>query len=286
MQDWLNILVRSFALFFGVLVIVRIMGKRHPLRMTPFYYVMYTFIAITTALIATNIVTNVVFGLIALGSWAMLAVVLDYAALKSKMVHDLVNGRETVLIKQGKIMEENLSQVRMTGEELLRELRAKNVFNLADVEFALLETTGEINVLPKSDKIPVTPRHLERKVAPQSEPQTVIYDGNILDEPLAALGLNARWVRTELEKTGVALENVFIGQADSDGELYLDLFDDAIQLPQSKVKELLYAALEKSQAELVSYAYETQNEQAKAMYQKNAGRLKRVLENLRPYLLR
>ncbi|MFA7215991.1 MAG: DUF1657 domain-containing protein, partial [Bacillota bacterium] len=69
-------------------------------------------------------------------------------------------------------------------------------------------------------------------------------------------------------------------------ELYLDLFDDAIQLPQSKVKELLYAALEKSQAELVSYAYETQNEQAKAMYQKNAGRLKRVLENLRPYLLR
>ncbi|MDD3851987.1 MAG: DUF1657 domain-containing protein, partial [Bacillota bacterium] len=133
---------------------------------------------------------------------------------------------------------------------------------------------------------PVTPRHLERKVAPQSEPQTVIYDGNILDEPLAALGLNARWVRTELEKTGVALENVFIGQADSDGELYLDLFDDAIQLPQSKVKELLYAALEKSQAELVSYAYETQNEQAKAMYQKNAGRLKRVLENLRPYLLR
>lgn len=286
MQDWLNILVRSFALFFGVLVIVRIMGKRHPLRMTPFYYVMYTFIAITTALIATNIVTNVVFGLIVLGSWAMLAVVLDYAALKSKMVHDLVNGRETVLIKQGKIMEENLSQVRMTGEELLRELRAKNVFNLADVEFALLETTGEINVLPKSDKIPVTPRHLERKVAPQSEPQTVIYDGNILDEPLAALGLNARWVRTELEKTGVALENVFIGQADSDGELYLDLFDDAIQLPQSKVKELLYAALEKSQAELVSYAYETQNEQAKAMYQKNAGRLKRVLENLRPYLLR
>ncbi|MDD2574640.1 MAG: DUF421 domain-containing protein [Firmicutes bacterium] len=286
MQDWLNILVRSFALFFGVLVIVRIMGKRHPSRMAPFFHVVYTFIAITAALIATNIITNVVFGFIALGSWAVLMLLIDYAALKSKMAHDLVNGRETVLIKQGKIMEENLSQVRLTGEELLRELRAKNVFNLADVEFALMETTGEINVLLKSDKTPVTPHHLERRVAPQSEPQTVIYDGNILDEPLAALGLNARWVRTELEKTGVALENVFIGQADSDGELYLDLFDDAIQLPQSKVKELLYAALEKSQAELVSYAYETQNEQAKAMYQKNAGRLKRVLENLRPYLLR
>ncbi len=254
--------------------------------MTPFYHVVYTYIAITAALIATNIIANVVFGLIALVSWAVLVLLVDYAALKSKMVHDLVNGRETVLIKQGKIMEENLSQVRFTGEELLRELRAKNVFNLADVEFALLETTGEINVMLKSDKIPVTPRHLERRVAPQSEPQTVIYDGNILDEPLAALGLNAHWVRTQLEKAGVALENVFIGQADSNGELYMDLFDDAVQLPQSKVKELLYASLEKSQADLASFALETQNDGAKAMYQDNAERLKKVTENIKPYLLR
>ena len=87
-------------------------------------------------------------------------------------------------------MEENLKRARMTGEELLRELRRKNIFNLSDVEFALLETTGEINAMLKSDKVPVTPRHLEWQVAPQSEPQTVIADGNILDQPLANIGLN------------------------------------------------------------------------------------------------
>ena len=87
-------------------------------------------------------------------------------------------------------MEENLKRARTTGEELLRELRRKNIFNLSDVEFALLETTGEINAMLKSDKVPVTPRHLERKEAPQSEPQTVIADGNILDQPLANIGLN------------------------------------------------------------------------------------------------
>ena len=62
-----------------------------------------------------------------------------------------MNGKGTVLIK-GKIMEENLLKARITGEELLRDLRTKNVFNLADVEFALMESNGEINVLMKSDK--------------------------------------------------------------------------------------------------------------------------------------
>jgi uncharacterized membrane protein YcaP (DUF421 family) len=286
MQDWINILVRSAGLFFIVLVIVRIIGKRHPLRITPFFNVVYSVISLIAALISVNIIRNVVFGLIALGVWAALPVILDYLALKSKVIHDLVNGKEAVLIKQGKIMEENLNRARLTGEELLRELRAKNVFNLSDVEFAILETTGEINVLLKSDRLPVTPRHLERKVAPLSEPQTVIADGNILDEPLANIGLNRQWVMTELEKAGVALENVFLGQVDSYGELYLDLFDDAVQLPQTKVKELLYAALEKCQADLTAFSLETQNEQAKAMYEKNAERLKTVLENIRPYLLR
>jgi uncharacterized membrane protein YcaP (DUF421 family) len=286
MQDWLNILIRSAALFFVALVLVRVMGKRHPVRITPFFFVVYTVISLIVSLISVNIITNAVFGMIALGVWTGLAIAIDYLALKSKMVHDFINGKEAVLIKQGKIMEDNLSRSRLTGEELLRELRAKNVFDLADVEFAVLETTGEINVLLKSDKKPVSPHHLEWKVVPRSEPHTVISDGNILDEPLADLGLNRHWVMTELQKSGAALENVFLGQVDSSGELYLDLFDDAVQLPQAKAKEMLYAAIEKSQADLTAFSLETENGQAKAMYSKNAGRLKTVMEKLKPYLLR
>lgn len=286
MQGWLNILIRSVALFFALLVLVRVMGKRHPSRVTPFYHGVYTYIFVITALVATSTVSKAIFGAIALLSWIVLVIALDYAILKSKMVHDLVYGRETVLIKQGKVMEENLNQVRLTGAELLRELRSKNIFNLTDVEFAVLENTGEINVMLKSDKKPVSPHDLERKVAPQSEPRVVIYDGNILDEPLTDLGLNVHWIRAQLEKTGTALENVFIAQADSNGELYLDLFDDAVRLAQPKVKELLYASLYKSYGDFTSFALETQNEQAKTMYQRDAERLKAVTENLRPYLLR
>lgn len=286
MKDGIEILLRSAALFFLVLLLVRIMGKRQIARMTPFHFISYSVIAILTALISANIIRNIAFGFISLGVWVLFSIALDYLSLRSKLLHDLINGRETILVKQGKVMEENLKQLRFTGEELLKELRFKNVFNLADVEFAVMESTGEMNVLLKSDKKPLTPYDLGKKVAPKSSPQTVILDGNIVDESLSNMGLNQRWLKTQLEGMGVSLDNVFIGQVDSSGDLYVDLFDDSIQIPEPKVKEMLYANLEKSQADLLTFSLETENKQAKSMYAADAEKLQKVLENLEPYLLR
>lgn len=286
MQMWLQILIRAVSLFFIILIAVRLIGKRNISRMTPFYFISYIAVAVLAALISANIITNQALGFIALGVWIILPAGLEYLSLKSKYFHDLIQGKETVLIKHGKIMEENLLKTRLTGEELLKELRSKNVFSLADVEFAVMETTGDVNVFLKSDKKPVTPHDLTQKVAPLAEPQTVILDGNILDEPLGSLGLNKEWMRIQLENMGVSLDNVFVGQVDSSGDLYVDLFDDSVELPQPKVKEMIYANMEKSQASLLTYSLETEDETAKLMYEKNAGKLKQLMEKLEPYLLR
>lgn len=286
MLGWIEIFLRSASLFFLSLIVVRILGKRHPLKMTPFAFISYLVIGIISALISLNIIESFVFGIIALLTWAGLFIILDYASMKSKTFHDLVFGRESILIKDGKVLEENLSKERLTAEELLSALRTKNAFSLADVEFAIMESTGDINVFLKSDKKPVTPHDLEKKVAPQSVPQTVILDGNIMLEPLSNLGLNKEWLQVELEKLGANLNNVFIGQVDSTGTLYVDLFDDMIKAPDSQVKELLYANIEKCYADFLSYSLETNNESAKNMYSQNADKLKNMLNKLRPYLLR
>ena len=286
MQQWIQIVLRSASLFFLLLILTRLMGKRNITRMTPFRFVSYIVAAVIAALLSVNLIENLSFGLLALGVWVLFPIALEYLSIKSKMVHDLINGKETVLIKHGKIMEESLLQTRLTGEELLRELRSKNAFTLADVEFAVMEDTGDINVLMKSDKQPLSSFGLGKKVAPQAEPQTIILDGTILNEPLFSLGLNKEWLGIQLESTGVSLDNVFIGQVDSSGDLYLDLFDDSVELPQPKVKEMLYANFEKVQADLMSFALETQNETAKKMYSEHAGTLKQLMEKLEPYLLR
>lgn len=286
MPQALVILLRSLLMFLITFVLARILGKRQPSRMTSFGFVAYVVLAVMTVLISLNIVTNLLFGLIALAVWVLLPVALDYLAIKSKWLHDVYYGRETILVKQGKVMEENLIQARWTAEELLRELRSKNVFSVSDVEFAVLEATGDVSVLPRSDKKPVSAHDLGQKIAPQSEPQTVILDGNILDEPLASMGLNRQWLNTQLEKQGLSLDNVYIGQVNSVGEIYFDLFDDAIQVPAPKVRETVYASLEQVQANLAAYALETQDEGAKFMYAGNAAKLADILRRLEPFLLR
>lgn len=286
MQSWVIVLLRTILLFFLTLLISRVMGKSSLSKATPFKFISYIAIGVTTALISLGIITNMVFGLITLAVWLIFSIALDYLSMKSKWVHDLVNGRETILIKDGKVMEENLADVRYTGEELLRELRTKNAFNLADVEFAVMEYTGDINVLLKSDKKPITPHDLEWQVAPSPECETVILDGNILDESLSNMGLNREWLKVQLCNYGVSLDNVFIGQVDSSKDLFLDLFDDSIEVPEPKVKELLYANISKVYADFLSFSLDTDDIKAKKMYSKNADILKQLMDNLRPYLLR
>ncbi|AJQ28012.1 DUF421 domain-containing protein [Pelosinus fermentans] len=286
MQTWIQILLSSVSLFFLMLILIRLMGKRNIVRMTPFRFVSYIVAAVIAAIMSLNLIANLTFGFIALSVWVLFPIALDYLSLKSKWVHDIVSGKETVLIKHGKIMEENLLQTRLTAEELLRELRSKNAFSLADVEFAVMEDTGDINVFLKSHKKPVSSYDLGMKLAPLTEPQTVILDGNMLNESLFSLGFNREWLEIQLETIGVSIDNVFIGQVDSSGDLYLDLFDDSIQIPQPKVKEMLYANFEKSQADLMSFSLETKNEAARKMYSEHAEKLEQLMEKLKPYLLR
>jgi len=262
------------------------MKKKSLSNATPFDFISYMIVAIIITLISLNVIPNIYFGLITLAVWAVTPIILDYAAMKSKWLYNIINGKERVLIKDGKVMEDNLSKERMTGQEFIQALRSKKAFNLADVEFAVMETTGDINVSLKADKKPITSYDLGQKVAPKTEPQTVILDGNMLNEGLTNIGLNQGWLRTQLENKGVDLENVFIGQVDSSGDLYLDLFDDMIQVPKTQIKEMLYASIQKSQADLMSFYLETENKAAKAMYLKNSEKLKKVMEKLEPYLLR
>jgi len=286
MNSWLIILFNSILLFFLTLVVTRFMKKRNLSKVTPFEFISYVVVALIVTLISLDIIANIYFGLISLAVWSLMPIILDYASMKSKWIYNIINGKERVLIKEGKVMEDNLAKERMTGQEFLEELRSKKIFNLADAEFAVMETTGDINVSLKADKKPVTSYDLGIKVASRAEPQTVILDGNILNEGLTNSGLNRNWLKTELENKGVVLENVFIGEVDSSGDLYLDLFDDVIKVPKTQVKEMLYASIQKSQAELMTFALETKNESSKSMYLRNAEELEHVMKKLEPYLLR
>ena len=161
--------------------------------------------------------------------------------MKNKTARDFFEGKSTVLIKDGKVLEDNLKKEKYTSDELLELLRGNGAFSIAEVEFAVLEPSGELNVLLKKDSQPLTAKDLGLKVPNEKEPQTVIMDGNVLDEPLSASGHNRAWLHSELEKLGVVIENVFLGQVDSYGQLTIDIYNDKLQMPSPQNKPLLLA---------------------------------------------
>ncbi len=133
---------------------------------------------------------------------------------------------------------------------------------------------------------PLTPKHLGIKVGPEQEPQTVIMDGNIMDEPLATIGLDRNWLNRELEILGVAIKDVYLGQVDSYGQLDVDLFDDQIKVPLPQKKAALFAELKKCEGDLMLFGLTTKNKKAKEMYEQCANQMSEIVKELMPVLHR
>ncbi|MNC63467.1 hypothetical protein D3C75_1135890 [compost metagenome] len=109
-------------------------------------------------------------------------------------------------------------------------------------------------------------------------------DGKILDEPLDTLNLSRGWLNGELEKQGLTVENVFLGQVDSYGELTVDLYTDSVQLQPPQDKPQLYALLKKCEADLEMFSLSTNNQDAKQAYEESSGKLQKLLQTLKPFI--
>ena len=280
MPDWLDIIIRSILFLLILFFITKMLGKKQISQLSFFEYVNGITIGSIGAEIVTGLEQSVFLGILSLITFAAIPFIAGFVSLKSKPFRNFVEGKGTVFIKDGKILEDNLKKERYTTDELLELLRKDNVFKVADVEFAVLETTGDLSILLKKENQPLTAKDLNLTVASEKEPQTVIMDGEILDEPLATAGRSRQWLHTELSKLGVTIENVFLGQVDSYGQLTVDLFDDKIQVPSPQEKPLLYATLKKCQADLELFALGTENPQAKKMYTENSKKLQEAIDKV------
>ncbi|MBE1445524.1 DUF421 domain-containing protein [Paenibacillus sp. OAS669] len=285
-MEWLHIALRSLGAIAMLFLITRLLGKKQISQLTFFEYITGITLGELAGFISTDLENHYTHGITALLVWFLVPLTIELVSLKSVTLRKWFEGNGTVMIKDGKVMGKNLKKERYTADELLEQLRKKSVFNIADVEFAVLESSGELNVLLKKENQPLTPKQLGIKVGPEKEPQTVIIDGNIMDEPLATAGFSRAWLQAELEKIGVTKDNVFLGQVDSYGSLYVDLYDDMLQVPANNEKLLLLANLKKCEADISLYGLATNSSEAKMMYEQCARLLRKEIVNLIPVLKR
>ncbi|MFC5401604.1 DUF421 domain-containing protein [Cohnella soli] len=286
MPDVFQVAIRTSLAVVVLFTITKLLGKRQVSQLSLFEYITGITLGNLVAYISMDLQTKWYLGIVGLMVWSLFSLGIEFLQLKSKKMRDFLDSKATVLIKDGKVLEDNLKKERLTTDELMEQLRKKMAFRIADVEFAIMEPSGDINVLLKRENQPITAKHLGIKVGPEQEPQAVIMDGKIMDEPLATMGLSRQWLNMELEKKGVAIENVFLGQVDTYGLLYLDLFDDQIKVPFPQEKESAFVLLKKCEADLMSFELATKDEKAKAMYKQCVDRMAKIIEETRPYLYR
>ncbi|MBZ3763955.1 DUF421 domain-containing protein [Bacillus cereus] len=285
LPEWTLVILRSVFILIILFAITKWLGKRQISQLSFFEYIAGMTIGDIAAQVSTGLDSKFFHGVFAILIFAVVPFLTGILSLKNKTARDFFEGKSTVLIKDGKILEDNLKKEKYTSDELLELLRGKSAFSVAEVEFAVLEPSGELNVLLKKDSQPLTAKDIGLKVPNEKEPQTVIMDGNVLDEPLSASGHNRAWLHSELEKLGVVIENVFLGQVDSYGQLTIDIYNDKLQMPSPQNKPLLLASLKKCHADLELFSLETKSKSAREMYSKNAKQIEKILNKV-TYLLK
>lgn len=223
----LVVIIRSIITFFVLLLFVRLMGKQQVAQLTFFDYVVGITIGSIASTLSVQVNESLFATLVGMATWAVLAILLAWLCMHNVQLRKLVDGEPTVVIENGKILENNLKDIRIPIDELLSELRTMGVFNIADVQSAMFEPGGKISVQKKFQKQPVTAGDLNISLQYEGLPTNLIVDGQCLTDSLYSLNLSKAWLYHQLKKHNIHdVKEVSLAQLDSKGNLYVDLKGD------------------------------------------------------------
>ncbi|MCF0125923.1 MAG: DUF421 domain-containing protein [Clostridia bacterium] len=211
---------RSIILYLIVLIVMRIMGKREIGQLQPFELAIAIMIADLASIPMTEIGIPLTNGIVPIMGLLVMHLIISMLNLKSIKARALICGKPTILIYRGKINEKALIKERFTINELEERLRGNNVVNLGDVEYAILETSGQVTVIQKPEKRNTIPKDFG--IAPDYEgiPYDLVVDGKILMANLQAIGKNYNWLVKQTDKFGIKPEEALIVTIDGKGQIF------------------------------------------------------------------
>ncbi|OMD36412.1 DUF421 domain-containing protein [Paenibacillus odorifer] len=234
MQAHMDIVLRTVVAMIMLLLIAKILGKQTISNLT--------FHDFVTGIILGSLAANLAFNKDLQSSYMIVALVvitatsflLSVIAIKSRRMRSWISGSPTVLIENGKILEENMKKVRYSLDSLAQALREKEIFNLEVVEYAVLEDNGMVSVLKKQEYQYVTRKDLKLSSVSQSFPVELIMDGVLIEENLENNGLTKEWLENELRRKGKRISDVFYGVRGTQQQLVFDYYEDKINKPIDK----------------------------------------------------
>ncbi|MBA4548618.1 DUF421 domain-containing protein [Thermoactinomyces intermedius] len=202
---------------------MRMMGKREIGKLSVFDLIVSFMIADLSAM-AIDSEKPMFIGIISILTLAIFQVFISYLSLKSKKIREWADGKPVVIVEKGKILDDQMAKARYNMDDLMVQLREKNIADVSDVEFAILETTGKLSVFPKEKK--TCEEGVHNSLRPFQMPVPLIIDGKVQDEGLRQIGKTRFWLKNEIQKQGYRdFKEIFYASVNSNGKLFIDRKD-------------------------------------------------------------
>ena len=217
---------RAIFLYIVVLIVMRLMGKREIGQLQPFELAISIMIADLAATPMTETGIPITNGIMPILGLLVMHLIISMINIKSTKAREIICGRPALLIFRGKIDQKVLKKERFTVNELEERLRENNIFNIGDVEYAILETSGQVTVIPKPNKRPTTPEDFNIEPKYEGIPYDLVVEGKVMYKNLEKLGKNYKWLQKQTEKFGIKPEEALIVTIDGDNNFYCQAIEE------------------------------------------------------------
>ncbi len=216
----LIVFLRSIVLYIIVLIVMRLMGKREIGQLQPLELAIAIMRADLAAVPMAETGLPISNGIIPILGLLVMHLIISFLNLKSMKIREILCGKPAILIYRGKIDEKVLKKERFTLNELQERLRSSNVVNLGDVEYAILETSGQVTVIQKPDKRTTTPKDFN--IIPEYEgiPYDLVVDGKVMYKNLKTIGKDYNWLKKQVNKFNMEPEEALIVTFDGGSQMF------------------------------------------------------------------
>lgn len=213
--------VRTIILYLLIIVGIRLMGKRQVGELEPSELVLALIIADLAAVPMQDFGIPLLSGIIPILTLLCVTMLISILSMKSIRFRALICGRPSIIVENGKLHQREMAKNRFTVDELMEELRMKGITDISTVKYAILETNGQISVLPFSNQTPPCAKDMNIPVEEGGLPIVIINDGRILDHNLKTRGYDRAWLENQLQRHGAKKsEDVYLLTADEMGRVY------------------------------------------------------------------
>lgn len=208
------VFIRAVLLYIVVVFAIRLMGKRQLGELQPSEFVITILISNIATLPIENAGVPMLMGVVPILTLVCLDVIMSAATLKSRKLRRVISGSPKIIIAGGVLDQKQLKELRYTADDVLEALRSQGIFDISEVQYAIIETTGAVSAYLKSQKQPLSGEDTSPSDDP---PQVVIDDGDVIKRSLSFLGLDEKWLTAALHGEQLSRHEVFLMTAKSDG---------------------------------------------------------------------